>query len=307
MDKQHLHLRKTGGADEDPDFSSEALDEGLTNPVFGDIDHVVCLWEDAGLNTREARYWSNQTHTRSVFRWDKLPNTVPPPKSGSAIWTDLEPMERIVHHLEEDTWSLQAFDVDGEDDVGRYGPNFRPLFFIENESAELVTQPSSIVSGRGQRTIVLKKRIPALAGLVHDVVFLEGANTWKDAMTAASAAAFAGTTTDESATYRQDLVEREASLPSLFGRGVAMPHCYVTGLDTPRCTLAIIPSGVDIPTPDGQPIRLIAVVSSPNGHPELHLQTLSALAELLLDAGFVQLLVRQSSPSRAARLIAERA
>jgi NhaP-type Na+/H+ or K+/H+ antiporter/mannitol/fructose-specific phosphotransferase system IIA component (Ntr-type) len=306
VDKQHLHLRKTGGADEDPDFSSDALDEGLTNPVFGDIDHVVCLWQDSGLNTREARYWANQTHTRSVFRWDAPNQLTHPVNAGLSVWGDLEPMERIIHHLEENTWAIETFDVDGLDDVGRYGPDFRPLFFVENERAEVVSEPSAIVRSRGQRTVVLKKRISGLHGLVQKTTILEGRTSWTDAVTAVSSLAFPSTLGSESTTLQRDLIERETNLPSLFGRGIAMPHSYVPGLTAPHCALAIVPAGVSLSTPDGQPVRLIAAVSSPQGHPELHLQTLSALAELLLDAAFVQLLVRQSDPERALRLITER-
>ncbi|MEC8024400.1 MAG: cation:proton antiporter, partial [Myxococcota bacterium] len=307
VDEEHLHLKQTGGDDEDPDFASDALDEGITHPVFGDIDHVVCVWEDHGLNTREARYWANQIHTQSVFRWDKRDIGTLPADAGESIWQDLEPIERIVHHIEENTWAIQALEVDGLDDVGRYGPTFRPLFFVEQQTAKLVSQPSSIVRGTGQSVVVLKKRIPSLSDLVKQVIILEGQMDWASAIEAVGTAAFDFVPPETAAAYKRDLAERESSLPSLFGRGVAIPHSYIPDLPMPRCTLAIIPAGVNPGTPDGQPVRLLAVVSSPQGRPEIHLQTLSSLAEVLLDAGFVQLLVRQSSPTRALRLVTERA
>jgi mannitol/fructose-specific phosphotransferase system IIA component (Ntr-type) len=77
-----------------------------------------------------------------------------------------------------------------------------------------------------------------------------------------------------------DLLAREASQPSVLGRGVAVPHAHCRDLQSPLCALARVPDGLDLAGYDGEPVRLVFLLLSPAGDPEGHLETLAEIARL---------------------------
>lgn len=75
------------------------------------------------------------------------------------------------------------------------------------------------------------------------------------------------------------LLEREELGSTALGGGVAIPHCKMKELDEVIVALGISRRGVDFAADDGQPVRLLFLVVSPEDKPADHLQSLSAISK----------------------------
>ncbi|MBQ0720470.1 MAG: PTS sugar transporter subunit IIA [Gammaproteobacteria bacterium] len=78
-----------------------------------------------------------------------------------------------------------------------------------------------------------------------------------------------------------ELLKRERLGSTGIGEGIAVPHCRLSGC--PRITgiLLKLNSAVDFDAIDGEPVDLIFALVVPDEQNDEHLQTLSAIAELL--------------------------
>jgi PTS system nitrogen regulatory IIA component len=87
---------------------------------------------------------------------------------------------------------------------------------------------------------------------------------------------------DSDALYAK-LVEREALGSTAIGKGVAIPHCKLPELDRVLLAVGVTRNGIDLDTPDREPVRLFFLVASPEGSPAEHLQSLAAISKWLKD------------------------
>ncbi|OUS13801.1 PTS fructose transporter subunit IIA [Gammaproteobacteria bacterium 53_120_T64] len=94
----------------------------------------------------------------------------------------------------------------------------------------------------------------------------------------------------------QELISRERLGSTGIGEGIAVPHCRLSGC--PRITgiLLKLDSPVDFDAIDGEPIDLIFALVVPDEQNDEHLETLSAIAELL-QCGAVRQQLRNCSNS----------
>ena len=78
-----------------------------------------------------------------------------------------------------------------------------------------------------------------------------------------------------------ELISRERLGSTGIGEGIAVPHCRLSGC--PRITgiLLKLDSPVDFDAIDSEPVDLIFALVVPDEQNDEHLQTLSAIAELL--------------------------
>ena len=79
------------------------------------------------------------------------------------------------------------------------------------------------------------------------------------------------------------LRRRERTATTAIGQGVAIPHARVSGLSQPEVVLGVLEDAVPYETPDGQPVRLIALVVSDPVRPDDHLAALSRVARVLAE------------------------
>ena len=76
------------------------------------------------------------------------------------------------------------------------------------------------------------------------------------------------------------LMEREAILSTGLGRGVADPHAQLPGLGRLLMMASSHPDGIDYPSLDGQPVRLVFCLLGDAGTTADHLAGLARLARL---------------------------
>ena len=92
--------------------------------------------------------------------------------------------------------------------------------------------------------------------------------------------------------------EREKLGSTGFGRGVAIPHARVAGLDKPVAAFLRLDAPVDFGAADGMPVDCVFGLLSPEQAGAAHLQALAAISRLMRDEKMHALL--QSAPDRDA-------
>ncbi len=90
--------------------------------------------------------------------------------------------------------------------------------------------------------------------------------------------------------YKSDILAREESASTAVGDGIAIPHAKSDGVKSPSLAAITVPGGVDYGALDGNPSNLLFMIAAPNDG-DVHLEVLSRLMTLLMDAGFRQRLL----------------
>ena len=83
----------------------------------------------------------------------------------------------------------------------------------------------------------------------------------------------------------QALQERERQGSTGIGHGVALPHARLEGITEVVIAALRSAKGLPFAAPDGEDVQLLIAVLVPRNAPTIHLETLSALAARLADAG----------------------
>jgi PTS system nitrogen regulatory IIA component len=86
------------------------------------------------------------------------------------------------------------------------------------------------------------------------------------------------------------LLQRERLSSTALGRGVAVPHVHVPGLDRIACSFARLATPVDFDAPDKQPVDLVFLLLSPQHASGDHLKAFARIARLVRDAAMLEAL-----------------
>jgi len=79
----------------------------------------------------------------------------------------------------------------------------------------------------------------------------------------------------------QAIKQREQSMSTGIGLGVAIPHAATPLIPEPILVFGRSRAGVDFDALDRQPVRLVVLALVPNGEKEKHLKLLAAVSRLL--------------------------
>jgi len=80
-----------------------------------------------------------------------------------------------------------------------------------------------------------------------------------------------------------DTLEREKSMSTGMGHGIALPHAKTDGIHETTVAVGIKKSGVNFESMDGQPSRLFVLIVSPKKECGLYIQFLAAVGSILRD------------------------
>ena len=106
--------------------------------------------------------------------------------------------------------------------------------------------------------------------------------------------------------YRR-LLEREELGSTAIGAGVAIPHCKMKKLDDVIVAIGITRREIDYAAEDGQPVRLLFLVVSPEDKPAEHLRSLSAISKWVKDRTRVEQILSLDAPESIYSLLNEEA
>ncbi|MEO1130738.1 MAG: PTS sugar transporter subunit IIA [Planctomycetota bacterium] len=101
-----------------------------------------------------------------------------------------------------------------------------------------------------------------------------------------------------SADLRQDLIdavlERERKGSTGFGKGVAIPHVKLSGVEKMACAVGVSENGIDFNALDKNPVYSVFLLLSPADDPEQHLRAMEIVFKNLSQDNFRRFL-RQAS------------
>jgi len=83
------------------------------------------------------------------------------------------------------------------------------------------------------------------------------------------------------------VLRREAMGTTGIGRGIAIPHTRHAAAGKLVGTVGIAPDGISFESVDDEPVRLLAIVVSPQDQPALHLRALEAIVHATKDDDLV--------------------
>ncbi len=77
------------------------------------------------------------------------------------------------------------------------------------------------------------------------------------------------------------LIAREKLGSTVFGNGIAIPHCRLKGCDKPVSALMHLDAPIDFDAIDGAPVDLLFVLLVPEAATDAHLELLRQIASML--------------------------
>ena len=122
----------------------------------------------------------------------------------------------------------------------------------------------------------------ALFTLLPEAVATVGADS-KPAILEQLAQRFADVYSLDRATVLARILERESLGSTGFGRGVAIPHARIEGVNRPVAAFLRLEAPVDFNAADGVPIDLVFGLLSPGTAGAAHLHALAAISRMMRD------------------------
>jgi fructose-specific phosphotransferase system IIA component len=100
------------------------------------------------------------------------------------------------------------------------------------------------------------------------------------------------------------LVDREKSMSTGIGNGVAIPHCTTPRVEEMVILLAMNQKGIDFDAIDSSPVKIIILLLVPKNKLTQHIKTLANIARTMNDAELRALLLQQKTPESVLELLA---
>ncbi|MEE9369009.1 MAG: PTS sugar transporter subunit IIA [Pontiella sp.] len=101
----------------------------------------------------------------------------------------------------------------------------------------------------------------------------------------------------------ESIVNREKEMSTAIGHGIAIPHGRIDKGPAIQGVLAICREGIDFDAPDGEPIKLIMLIVTPEAKKEMHLKVLGSLSSMLSSETIRNRLIAALSPEDVMEVI----
>lgn len=95
------------------------------------------------------------------------------------------------------------------------------------------------------------------------------------------------------------LIEREKSMSTGIGKGVAIPHCSINTIDDVVIMLATHEKGINFDAIDSLPVRIVIVLLVPKNKLTQHIKTLANIAKIMSEDAFKEGLLSFMDPEDA--------
>ena len=85
---------------------------------------------------------------------------------------------------------------------------------------------------------------------------------------------------------RQGVLEREEVMSTGVGKGLAIPHCKSKTIDEYYSVFALLKEPLEFDSIDGEPVRMVFLLTGPVSKNSLHIKLLSRISRLMNSASF---------------------
>ena len=106
----------------------------------------------------------------------------------------------------------------------------------------------------------------------------------------------------DAAEFKEEILKREGHSSTAIGEGIAVPHAKSAAVKAPALSLITVPSGIDYGAPDGKPSDLLFMIAATEDG-DVHLEILSRLMVMLMDADFANALRKAKSAAELLKII----
>ena len=103
--------------------------------------------------------------------------------------------------------------------------------------------------------------------------------------------------------YLELVTQREKQSSTGIGEGIAIPHGKGECITKPGLAAMVIPNGADFDALDGNKVNLLFLIAAPDTKDNIHLDVLSRLSTLLMDASFRENLLNAKSKDEFLKII----
>lgn len=107
---------------------------------------------------------------------------------------------------------------------------------------------------------------------------------------------------NDPAKFKEDILKREEHSTTAIGEGIAVPHAKSVAVKDPALSCITLPAGVDYAAPDGKPSDLMFMIAATEDG-DVHLEILSRLMVMLMDADFAGALRNAKSTEEFLKII----
>lgn len=104
-------------------------------------------------------------------------------------------------------------------------------------------------------------------------------------------------------TVKKALFEREKSMSTGIGKGVAIPHCASDKIGEIIIALAICKNGIDFDSIDGLPVHIVILMIVPQKKISQHIKTLANIAKIMNDESLREKLVKAKTADTVIELV----
>jgi PTS system fructose-specific IIA component len=108
---------------------------------------------------------------------------------------------------------------------------------------------------------------------------------------------------DDIETIKKSLIEREKSMSTGIGNGVAMPHCTSSRINDLVLIMTTTDKGIDFDSIDNQPVRLVILLIFPKSKFSQHIKTLANIAKMMNDCDLREKLLEQKTPESIMKVL----
>jgi len=89
---------------------------------------------------------------------------------------------------------------------------------------------------------------------------------------------------EDSDTFKNALIEREKSMSTGIGNGVAIPHCSSSKVNNIITVMALTPKGLNFEAIDNEPVKIVILLIVPKDKLTQHIKTLANIAKMMTDS-----------------------
>lgn len=82
------------------------------------------------------------------------------------------------------------------------------------------------------------------------------------------------------------VIERENVMSTGVGKGLAIPHCKIDAVEESQAAFALLEEPLEFDSIDGEPVRMVFLLISPNAKNNLHIKLLSRVSKLMNSGSF---------------------
>lgn len=89
---------------------------------------------------------------------------------------------------------------------------------------------------------------------------------------------------DDAETVKNALIDREKSMSTGIGNGVAIPHCSTSKVNSIITVMALSSKGLNFDAIDNEPVKIVILLIVPKDKLSQHIKTLANIAKMMSDA-----------------------